>query len=336
MQPDSTTPGEDSGPDRPWDVRGRVVMADVDSVVAFTAVHRALDHRHGGGRCREAAVSRLPSALALLEHPGADDVSGPLHAAVADLHNLAGWSCFDTGLPHTAARHFRTALTVAARGDHTSLASNVYYRLGRLSLHHNDLGRAMAEFQLGEGAAAAGGSALAGAVIFANRAWAQARMGRPDDVAMSLARARDAFVRASDEPVPAWAAFFTATDFTAITGVVYTELARTTDSRYAELAAAVLSTAVDGYGPGMARSRAFSLISFAICHLLDDQVDAAVELGNEAVDRCEVLTSTRAVERLRPLRDEAARRRGHPGALALVERIRAFRPASAALGGAAT
>lgn len=86
----------------------------------------------------------------------------------------------------------------------------------------------------------------------------------------------------------------------------------------------------------MARSRAFSLISFAICHLLDDQVDAAVELGNEAVDRCEVPTSTRAVERLRPLRDEAARRRGHPGALALPERIRAFRPASAARGGAAT
>ncbi|MEU4745224.1 tetratricopeptide repeat protein [Actinosynnema sp. NPDC023658] len=327
MQPESPTPTEDPGPDRPWNVRGRVVMADVDSVVVFTARLRALDYRYGGGRCRDAAVSLLPSALALLGRPCADDVSGQLRAAVADLHNLAGWSCFDTGLTDAAAGHFRTALTVAARGDHTSLASNVYYRLGRLSLHHNDVGRAMTEFQLGERAAAAGGSALAGAVISANRAWAQARMGRSDDVAMSLARAREEFMRASDEPVPAWAAFFTATDFTAITGIAYTELARTADPRYAEFAAAVLSTAVDGYGPGMARSRAFSLISFAVCHLLDDQVDAAVELGNEAVDRCEVLTSTRAVERLRPLRDEAARRRSHPGALALVKRIRAFRPA---------
>ena len=45
VQHDSTTPAEASDPDRPWDVRGRVVMADVDSVVAFTAVLRALDHR---------------------------------------------------------------------------------------------------------------------------------------------------------------------------------------------------------------------------------------------------------------------------------------------------
>lgn len=329
MELDSTTPTGGTELDRPWNVRGRVVMADVESLVAFTAGLRALDHRYGGGRCREAAVSRLPSALALFDHPGASDLSGPLHAAVADLHNLAGWSCFDTGLTEAASRHFHTALTVALRGGHTSLTSNVHYRLGRLSLHHNDLGRAMAEFQLGERAAAAGGSALAAALIFANQAWAQARMGRSDDVAMSLARAREDFMRASDEPVPAWVAFFTATDFTAITGVVYTELARTADSRYAEFAAAVLSTAIDGYGPGMARSRAFSLISFAVCHLLDDQVDAAVELGNEAVDRCEVLTSTRTVERLRPLCDEAARRRSHPGARALVRRIHAFRPAPA-------
>lgn len=105
MQPDSTTPAEGPALDRPWNVRGRVVTADVDSVVAFTAVHRALDHRHGGGRCREAAVSRLPSALALLDHSGADHVSGPLH-------DLAGWSCLDTGLTATSARHFRTMLTI--------------------------------------------------------------------------------------------------------------------------------------------------------------------------------------------------------------------------------
>jgi hypothetical protein len=304
-------------------------MADVESLVAFTADLRSLDHRYGGGRCRGAAVSRLPFALALLDFPAAVQVAEPLRAAVADLHNLAGWSSFDTGRTAAAAQHFRTALTVAARGDHASLTSNVYYRLGRMSLHHNDIGRAMAEFRLGERAAETGGSALAASVISANQAWAQARAGRSDEVAISLAHAREAFMLAADESVPPWAAFFTATDFTAITGVAYTELARTADPRYAEFAAAVLSTALDGYGPDMARSRAFSLISFAVCHLLDDQVEAAVELGNQAVDRCEVLTSTRTVGRLRPLRDEAARRRTHPGALALAARIRAFRPSGA-------
>ncbi|GAA1302229.1 hypothetical protein [Saccharothrix xinjiangensis] len=68
------------------------------------------------------------------DDPRADDVSGPLRAA--DLHDPAGWSRFDTGSPDAAARHFRTALIIAARGEHTSPASNVYYRLGRLSLRH--------------------------------------------------------------------------------------------------------------------------------------------------------------------------------------------------------
>ncbi|MEU4446211.1 hypothetical protein AB0K14_33035 [Actinosynnema sp. NPDC050801] len=227
-------------------------MADVESLVAFTADLRSLDHRYGGGRCRGAAVSRLPFALALLDFPAAVQVAELLRAAVADLHNLAGWSSFDTGRTGAAAQHFRTALTVAARGDHASLTSNVYYRLGRMSLHHNDIGRAMAEFRLGERAAEAGGSALAASVISANQAWAHARAGRSDEVAISLAHAREAFMLAADESVPPWAAFFTATDFTAITGVAYTELARTADPRYAEFAAAVLSTALDGYGPDMA------------------------------------------------------------------------------------
>ncbi|QQQ74173.1 hypothetical protein IOD16_23485 [Saccharothrix sp. 6-C] len=59
-----------------------------------------------------------------------------------------------------------------------------------------------------------------------------------------------------------------------IVGVAHTDLARTADPRYAGYAVAVPSTAIDDHGPGMARSRAFSVIFLAICHLLDGQVDA--------------------------------------------------------------
>ncbi len=323
MEPYPTMP--DGTEDRP--ARRRVVAADIEALEAFTEGLRAADYQHGGRRSRVAAVGRLPSALALLELPGTARVTRALRTAVADLHNVAGWTSFDTGLTSDALRHFDTALALAA-DDNASLTSNVHYRLGRLWLHHDAPGWAMAELQLGERAALASGSALALAVVFANQAWARARMGVSDDAVALLSEARENFARSDEDPAPGWAAFFNAADLSALTGVVFTELARTVDPRFTELAVPALSVAVEGYSPGMARSRTLSLISLATCHLLDDQVDPAVALGEQAVDRCEELTSTRTTERLRPLRNEAARRRTNPDARALVERIRAFRPAT--------
>ncbi|WP_158852737.1 hypothetical protein [Saccharothrix deserti] len=43
------------------------------------------------------AVARLPMALALLSLPVTARIGDSLRTAVADLHNLADWACFDTG-----------------------------------------------------------------------------------------------------------------------------------------------------------------------------------------------------------------------------------------------
>ncbi|MEU4445166.1 hypothetical protein AB0K14_23700 [Actinosynnema sp. NPDC050801] len=125
-----------------------------------------------------------------------------------------------------------------------------------------------------------------------------------------------------------WMAFFTPNALSASTGIVYGELAQVVDPRYACLAVLLLTAAVDGYGDDMTRSRAFSLISLAACHLIDDRVDAGVEAGECAVELCERLGSHRTVERLRQLRNEVERRRSHRGARELADRIRAFRPPS--------
>ncbi|EWC60474.1 putative regulatory protein [Actinokineospora spheciospongiae] len=310
----------------PWARRGRIGHTDVTAVVDFTGRLRRLDYRHGGGRCRDAAVARLPAARALLGLHVADDVLGPLCTAVADLHNLAGWACFDTGAVDEALVHFGVALEVAALGGDRVLLSNIHYRRGRVRLHHDSPEQALAEFRLGERAAGAGGSALALAVTGANQAWARARLGDEGAALALLAGARDDFAGARGEPVPAWAAFFTAADLSAMTGVVHTELARSVDPRHVESAVPALVAALDGYGPDMARSRAFTLISLATCLLIDEQVERAVAVGEQVLDLCRGLASVRTAARLRPLRDEAARRRGDADARALARRISAFRP----------
>lgn len=93
------------------------------------------------------------------------------------------------------------------------------------------------------------------------------------------------------------------------------------------LAVPLLSGAVAGYDEDMARSKTFSLISLATSHLMTDEVEQGVLVGRQAIDRCQNLRSVRASERLRSLRNEAARRRSHPGAVELVERISTFQRA---------
>jgi hypothetical protein len=334
LEPRPDVPAAPDGPveDRFHVVRRRVGAADVVELEARTARLRALDYRYGGGRCADEAVARLPMALALLDLPVTDRVGDSLRTAVADMHNLAGWACFDTGRTGEALRHFRTALTVAAAGGDEALVSNIHYRLGRIHLHHDAPRSAMAEFEAAERAARASGSALARAVVGANRAWAHAKMGAAPQAIALLAEVADHHARAQGDPVPGWAAFFTDVELKAIGGMVHTELAQNGNSREAGEAVPLLTGAVDGFGEDMARSRAFGLISLAVCHLVDGQVDSGTRLGEDAVDLCRSLLSTRTTRRLRPLRDAAQRHPAHGDAQALSERIRRFSPAGTATG----
>lgn len=314
---------------RPLGVAGRAGAAEVAAVESCAGRLRALDQRHGGGRCVDEAVGRLPAALALLERPVAARIGDSLRTAVADLHNVAGWACFDTDRTGEALRHFRTALTVGS-GDE-ALVSNIHYRLGRVHLHHNAPRSAMSEFQAAERAARASGSALALAVVAANQAWAHAKLGSAGQAATLVDEAADHYACARGEPVAPWAAFFTDVELAAIGGVVHAELART-DPTGAGRAVPLLTRAVDGFGPDRARSRTFSLISLAVCHLLDGRVDSGTRLGEHAVDLCQALASTRTTEWLRPLQDAARCRPAHRGARALAVRVHRFRVVGAVPG----
>jgi hypothetical protein len=137
----------------------RVRLADVVELGELTRRLRARDYRHGGVGPRGEAVAALPVALAMLGVPVAERLVGPLHTAVADLHNLAGWASFDIGLVDEARNCFRTALRVSAAVGNASLTSNVYYRLGRVRLHLDDPMGALAEFGLAEPHARDSGSA---------------------------------------------------------------------------------------------------------------------------------------------------------------------------------
>lgn len=299
----------------------RVGIADVRRLREATRTLRAQDHRRGGGACRRLVLDQLTHGHALLHAPADDPVHDRLVAAVADLHNLAGWTDFDTGHPERAAVNLRYALElIEDRGRH-SLEANLRYRLGRIHLHRHDPGEALTEFTRSLRAATRAGSPHAGAIASVNLAWAHAMRGSTEEVLTALDRGQELFAAARG-PVPSWAAFFDATDLAAMVGTVYTELAVRGGRHFTHHAIPALATATRDYDDTMSRSRVFCLTMLALDHVIAGDLDGGADLAVEAADRATGVSSARIADRMRPLLVHTRRRARHPGMAEATDRIR--------------
>ncbi|MQA11418.1 MAG: helix-turn-helix domain-containing protein [Pseudonocardiaceae bacterium] len=302
---------------------GRIGMTDVRQVEAATRALRALDYQYGGGFCRDAVVAQLSWGQQMLNSHGADHVKGRLYVALADLHNLAGWTSFDIGLNDSARGHFAKALELAKQGDSEQLVANVLYRMGRVYLHQEEADDALKLFQLGQLAAQNSGSELAVAVLCANEAWAYAMLGNAEQSQKLLGRTKDEFARADLTNAEAWVRFFNETDVYAMIGTVHTALALHDDA-HTKYAIPALQKAIDGYGEEMARSKTFNLSALATNHLLEGDIDHGSRVGRQAIDLAESVKSGRTRDRMKPLRAEAEKRKNNPDARDLAERINQF------------
>jgi tetratricopeptide (TPR) repeat protein len=304
-------------PDRPEAI-------DVGQLEACTKALRGVDYQRGGGMCRDAVIVQIRWGHQMLGMTAADPLRERLFTAVADLHNLAGWTCFDSGHFGDALHHFDLALDLAEQGHNDDLSANVHYRRGRVHLHYGAVDQALTHFQLGQLAARRSGSKLATSMLSVNQAWAFAKKGEAEVALGLLGRAQEEFADAEGTESPDWARFFTSTDLTAMVGTIQAELALTVSDHHAGVAIPALTEAVADFGPDMARSRAFCLISLATSHLLDGDVHHGATIGTRAVHEVESLKSIRAKDRLRPLKLQADQRRDQPEARALSDFITSF------------
>ncbi|MPY79053.1 MAG: tetratricopeptide repeat protein [Actinophytocola sp.] len=303
---------------------GRIGMADVRQVEAATRALRALDYQYGGGFCRDAVVAQLSWGRQLLTASGTGQVRSRLYVALADLHNVAGWTSFDTGLVDSARTHFANALELAKEGGNHPLVANVLYRMGRVYLHHQSPDDALKMFQLGQIAAQESGSDLAVAVLCANEAWAYAEMGNEQQSTKLLGMTRDTFARADVDNAESWVKFFNQTDLHAMVGTVHTVLARKVGQEHTKYAIPALTRAIDSYGEDMARSKAFNLSALATNHLLDGDIDHGAKIGRSALESADGLKSARVKDRMEPMKLEAEKRSNNVDARELTERINAF------------
>lgn len=303
----------------------RLGMPEVDQLEAQTRALRAVDYRGGGGMCRDAVLVRIHRGHEMLGIPATQPVRLRLFSAVADLHNLAGWTCFDSGHVGAAHHHLDLALELAEQAGNDELAANIHYRRGRIRLHHGAPDEALAQFQLGQLAAGRAGSRLAAAILCANQAWAYAKKGEVELALGLLGRAQEEYAEAGSAEPPDWARFFTRTDLSAMAGSVHSALALAVGgTQYARTAIEALTGAVAAYGQDMARSRVFCLMMLATDHLVAGDLDQGVAVGREAIDEAAAVKSVRTKDRVRSLKREADRHEDHAGCRELSEYISEF------------
>ncbi len=308
--------------------RERVENRDVEALETQTKALRAVDYRYGGGICRDAVLARIRRGHRMLGMPISERMRARLFSAVADLHNLAGWACFDSGQVGAAHRHLALALGLAVDGDDDELAANIHYRRGRVHLHHGAPDEALTQFRLGRLAAKRSGSKLASSILSANQGWAHAKKGEGNLAVGLLDRAGEEFAEKGEAKPPDWARFFTGVDVSAMAGSVHTDLALRHGGRHIGLAISALTEAVESYGPEMRRSRSLCLIMLATGHLLDHDGERALAVGIEALETAGTLESARTRDRLRPLQEEVAKHLDDPDCRALSEAVVQFTGAS--------
>ncbi|HEV3357155.1 MAG TPA: tetratricopeptide repeat protein [Pseudonocardiaceae bacterium] len=303
---------------------GHIGMTDVRQVEAATRALRALDHQYGGGFCRDAVVAQLSWGQQMLTASSTDPVRDRLFVALADLHNLAGWTSFDSGLVDAARNHFARGLELAKQGKNDPLVANILYRMGRVYLHqgaHND---ALKLFQLGQIAAQESGSELTVAVLCANQAWAYAALGDERQALKLVGRTKDEFSRADKTNVDSWVSFFNEADLYGMIGTVHSVLAVEVDRKHTKYAIPALTRAGQGYGEEMSRSKSFNQAALATNHLLEGDIDHGAKVGRYALEIAENIKSARVKDRMQPLLSEAEKRRNNNDARDLAERLSKF------------
>ncbi len=292
-------------------------VLDAGLIERQTRFLRAVDHRLGGGHCLDDALTLIYRTRHLPVLP-AGNGQERLDIAMADLHDLAAWASFDIGLVPQADRYFTRALALAGRGGDDRLVADIFRRIGVMRMHEGDPGEALGYFQFGLQTAGGAGAGQPTGILLVHQAWAHAAMGAADEACELMANGRNRFASAG-EP-----GSFTQNDMLAATGTVHSELAHRVDPEHARSAIAALTEATGGYGNDRARSRTFSQITLAMCHLVDGDVDHGVDIGLRALASAENLASVRVRDCLRPLGADAERLGTHPGAWELATRISAF------------
>jgi hypothetical protein len=169
-------------------------MADVDAMGNLTEQLRLLARQYGGqGETVSAIAVR---SLKLMTVDASDAVRRSLASALADLHTVAGWCCFDSGVsPDVIRAHFARGMELASGAGDTYRSVDALYHAGMTMQNDapNDSLKAfqLVQFRLSQESSDHPRTGTLESWLHADSARCFVALDRPDQARSSLAAARD-------------------------------------------------------------------------------------------------------------------------------------------------
>ena len=274
----------------------QVTRDDVAALLAMKRSMTSLDDEHGGGAALPLILKYLSSEVAPLLHGRFPERLGrELFAAAAELARLAGWMAYDAGQHGHARKQMLQALRLSQVADDRLFGGRVLVAMSHQALHigqlHDGLDFAAAATQ---GANAAGLPAAV-ALFAASEARALAVSGDKQASLNLMHRAERALSRANAAEGPEWLGFMDEAELAGKFGRCFRDL-----GMYSE-AERHLHTSLTLHKVQYLRSRAITKIIHATNYARQRELEAACQLGLEALPEIGRLRSQRTKEYLTDL-----------------------------------
>lgn len=277
----------------------RLGISDLTRLRALTERLRSLDRTYGGYAATLSTTAEWH--LGLLSAPHDDAVTSSLGSALAELHNVAGWACYDSGLHRHADHHFNRAVELAGQvADGYRVADALRHAACMTTLrgHPNDALKLLqlAQHRLAGVRDEPRAPALAG-WLRAESARALAHLGYSDMARSELAAARDGW-----EPPDA----FERADMDLATALVEFDLGRL------DVAESFAASSVRTWETGSDR-RDGIIADITLARLyVTAREPRGIPLSRKAIDGVAKFGSARSRDRLAPLVIALGARRDAP------------------------
>ncbi|MFJ6543073.1 hypothetical protein ACIQMP_20820 [Streptomyces sp. NPDC091385] len=313
---------------------------DVDSILALAAerdlspstlnaLHSSItdywrrDDEHGGETLRPAVVGQLRYVVGLLKEERSSPMRNGLHSIAAELARLTGWTYFDARQYHQARAYFTEALGLAKAVDDHRFMANVLACMSLQATYQNKPGDALALVAAAQdqARAAVGTTPRVLAMLAMREAFAHAALGNHGATHTAISQAHHHFGRiGTDDPDPAWVAYFDETKLVVDTGIAHGRLGE------AALAEPLIADALRREHRTNHRGRAFHALWLARTQLQRGKLDEACHTAMDALIPAAAVSSQRVAGHLREFYEQLEPFRREPSAVAFESRLREALP----------
>nr|WP_237554922.1 hypothetical protein [Streptomyces sp. SID4948] len=307
---------------------------EIESLERSVEVFRAWDASRGGGLQRKAVVGQLNEVGGMLSYRHPPHLQARLWGVAANLAVLAGWMSHDVGLERTAQKYFVLAAHAAREGGDRPRAGEALSRAARQMVHLNRPEEALDLMKLAKSGSGSGAPPRTLAMLETIEAWAQAAMGRGQEVRRTLGQAEHLFVSdRSDTPPPSWMQNFDEADLHGMQALAFRTLADFEPSAAVQ-AQIHANRAIALRTGGHERSTIFDFLSLSAACFISGDPEQADAHARHALRLIGQTSSHRTWDRLYATYQLSERYAGHRRIQDLRQEIEAMMPRGKARSGA--